>query len=179
MKTLTILPLSLLLYYHATAQDSISSAVSYKHKHYKIDDSILSKNSNLSPLLLTLDTANLRYYTEAKSIPAWISDFYRDIAEEDLWLADKDALYNCCCNVEEELPYKQLIYFGRNEQMALLTYNQGSGFFSYSKVLIFRFEGKRIIDFWMGIAKEGNDSDLKNRDAIVHYLRKHINDANN
>ena len=168
MKTTLYVLLLLLTVSTAKAQRSAHSSDGI----YQLDRNIIEAASNLPALLDSLEFADLRPVESVKDIPLLFKKFYRDTHGQELWIADKDADYNCCCTVIPGLPDIQLVYFGHNDKMAVLGYIQG-GFITSRYVMIFMMNAGKIIDFWEG-SFHNDDEALylpKNKDVIVKVLR--------
>ncbi len=66
------------------------------------------------------------------------------------------------------LPNKQLVYFGLGKNIALMSYVHG-GTGPFPNILIFKFQNKRVTDFWYGGSWEGDN--MTNKKNILKYLK--------
>ncbi len=68
-----------------------------------------------------------------------------------------------------ELPARQLIYFGLDKDIALMTYFTG-GIGKSEHIIIIKFEGNKIIDFWCGVIP----MDLTSKEKLLNFLKANI-----
>lgn len=176
MKYISIyLPVVWLLFCGMSRAAAQQSAVTYKDGRYYIADSIVEQCRNFPALLDILEWQRLTASVRSRDVPKPIRKFYRDIREERWQMADTGGAYNCCCDVDEKLPSRQLIYLGYNDNMVLMSYRHGMGVFGAVMVAIFRLEQGRITDFWSG-SLLGFDGEPDSQKVMVQQLREMMKD---
>jgi hypothetical protein len=137
---------------------------------YKLDTFAILTHRNLEPLLEELEKAEAKTYEEVKDIPIFISGFLKNLTGDGFSMADKGEDWQSGCVRIKKLPDRQLIYFDLADNIAILTYFTG-GIGVSEHILIIKFTGKEITDFWCGNVLE----DLTTKEQTLKYIRENKN----
>ncbi|MES2616855.1 MAG: hypothetical protein V4613_03195 [Bacteroidota bacterium] len=172
-----------LIYNNTFIVDS-NTSVSIVNGKYKIDKDIIEGSKNLPRMLNELDTNFLEKKWKVEDIPTFIISFM-DSLTGPFVLANTGEPYTKGCIVETgykndsngksvkyNLPSRQLAFLGIGNDMAIITYCQG-GIASSEYILIFKFKGNTITDFW---ATNINSDDIKTQAQIMRLLKSKISD---
>ncbi|HWY10206.1 MAG TPA: hypothetical protein VN026_02720 [Bacteroidia bacterium] len=149
------------------------SSVSFSAGKYIIDSSVIRTDLNKRMLLAGVETQSLSVKKKIAEIPLFIWDFLKSIAYggkfeivnpgED-WkcgIADfgHTIIIKHCDPVTKDttitisgdgaiLPTKQMVYFGIGKDIALFTYNSLAFGSPLQNVVMIKFQGEKIVDFW-------------------------------
>ena len=141
--------------------------------NYKIDTSKIIHNQNLQRFIDSLSDKDLITKNNISNIPeavkkainCWKKEF--SIANPDQPYQATDAM-----NKGKRLPWRQLIYLGRDENYMIITYKHG-GFVTLYQILLFKFNQEKVIDFW-----GGSGGYFKNKKEVLTYLNRIKNKIN-
>jgi hypothetical protein len=148
--------------------DQIQS-VSKIDGQYRIDTTMILNNKNLPSLINDIEQSALVEEMEVDDIPRFIKSFLEELMDEKFTIANHDEIWQETDAIDEDLPLRQLIYFGICKDMALMAYYTG-GIAKSEHILIFRYHKRTITDFWCGnIIK-----DVTNKDELLKYLKENI-----
>jgi len=156
--------------------DNYKSNLSLVDGKYQIDTSAILNNHNLQQLIEDLEKAELADKKTVAQIPSFLKSFL-DSLTEGFSIANPGEDWQVGCTsltmvdekgnvISEEMPKRQLIYFGLGQDLALMTYYTG-GFGKSEHILIFKFKGNKILDFWCGSIL----TDAKNKLEILNNLK--------
>lgn len=155
-------------------QQEYISSVSFANGKYKIDTSVIQKDRNKKRLLKRLETEVLAEKQNTSEIPGFIKAFLDSISHNrkfdvanpgEEWQigitnfgkqvinkiydpSKKDSVIKVFWD-GQQLPTKQLVYFGIGEDIALISYFCG-GIRLTQYAAIIKFENNTITDFWYG-----------------------------
>jgi hypothetical protein len=133
---------------------------------YKIDTLVILTHQNLDTLLAEIERADLITYRLVKDIPVFLVDFLKGVTKDHFSIANSTENWQFGCDVGDDLPSRQLIYFGLADNVALLAYLTGGVGIS-EHVLIIKFSGEEIMDFWCGNVL----ANLANKEEILKYIK--------
>ncbi len=146
-------------------EDSIKETNTNQSLHI-IDTMAILSNKNLTPLLKAFDNQELHEIENYKSIPEFIRLFIEQTAGKDFVIADKGEDWQATDVITENLPRRQLVYFGYNKDIALMAYYKG-GVGKSECLLIFKLNDNTISDFWCGNVL----ANLRNKEEILKYIK--------
>jgi len=136
---------------------------------YRIDTMVILANQNLQSLINDLDQSILVEKMTVNEIPRFIKSFLVELTDENFSIANRGEEWQVNDVADEELPFRQLIYFGLGKDLVLMVYYTG-GIAKSEHILIFKYQKKNITDFWCGnIIKE-----ITSKDEILKYLKENI-----
>lgn len=158
-----------------------SNSVSIVNGKYKVDNNVIMHGKNKRPLLADLNAEHLTDKKTKEEIPDFIKAFLDSITNDRnfeianpgqewripsitdfaglglLKVSGKEdkSITTVSPREGENLPTKQLVYFGIGKNIALLSYNTGGlsisgGTRILQNMTILKFHGNKIIDFWYG-----------------------------
>ena len=139
---------------------------------YKLDSQKIVTHRNLDALLNLVETTKLVTKNNKNFIPFFI------IQQINCWLTKTEIVdsftianpkepYNNTDLIITGLPDRQLVYLGVSKNLLLLTYHYGAGAGTHN-IMIVKFTGSKILDFWVGQAAK-----LKSKKAVLTWLRKY------
>ena len=139
---------------------------------YRLDTQKIITHANLDVLFNSVVTTKLVTKNNKRFIPFFI------IQQINCWLtktemtdsftiANPKEPYNNTDLITTGLPNRQLIYLGVSKNLLLLTYHYGAGAGTHN-IMIVKFTGSKILDFWVGQAAK-----LKSKKAVLAWLRKY------
>ena len=118
-------------------------------------------------------------HNNIKDFPDFIKIFLDSLSSGNFSIANPNENFKAGCtsltirnekgniiSLDENLPNRQLIYFGLGKDIALMTYYTG-GIGKSEHILILKYKGKSIIDFWCGNVLV----DLKTKDEVLKFLK--------
>lgn len=173
------------------AVDNYESNVSVVNGKFLIDTNAILKNNNLQSLIDDLKKTDLTEKKTISEIPSFIKSFLYSLTDnfsianpDEDWqvgcvvmgkeiqtkVYDKktgDSLVKISFDNSQQLPSRQLIYFGLGKDIALMTYYTG-GIGKSEHILIIKFNNTSIVDFWCGNIL----TDVKNKSEILKYLKE-------
>ncbi len=132
---------------------------------YKIDTNNILTNKNLESLIRIIKKSELKEIKTVNEIPFFIKNFLNSITS-DFSIANPEEDWNISCDEDEQLPSRQLVYFGIGSNIVLMTYFTG-GFGKSEHILIIKFNKTKIVDFWCGSSLK----DLYNKNEILNYIK--------
>jgi len=147
-------------------EDSINDINSNQSQHI-IDTMAILTNKNLTPLIKAFDNQELQEIEKYQSIPEFIRLYLEQITGKDFVIADKGEDWQATDVISENLPRRQLVYFGYNKDIALMAYYKG-GVGKSECLLIFKLNDNAISDFWCGNVL----ANLKNKEEILNYIKE-------
>ena len=133
---------------------------------YKIDTLVILTHQNLDTLLADIERTDLITYRKVSDIPDFLVDFLKGVTEDKFSIANSNEKWQIGCDVGDDLPTRQLIYFGLADNIALIAYFTG-GIGKSEHLLIFKFSGEEITDFWCGNVL----ANLANTEDILKYIK--------
>ena len=133
---------------------------------YKIDTLVILTHKNLDTLLADIERADLITYRKVSDIPSFLVEFLKDVTKDKFSIANSTENWQFGCDVSDDLPSRQLIYFGLADNIALLAYLTGGVGIS-EHILIIKFSGEEITDFWCGNIL----ASLANKEEILKYIK--------
>ena len=156
--------------------DNYKSNLSSVDGKYQIDTSAILNNNNLQQLIEDLEKTELAEKKTVAEIPSFLKTFL-DSLTDGFSIANPSEDWQVGCTsltmvdekgnvINQETPKRQLIYFGLGQDLALMTYYTG-GFGKSEHILIFKFKGNKILDFWCGSIL----TDAKNKLEILNNLK--------
>jgi hypothetical protein len=135
-----------------------------------MDSSSIISNANLNLMLDGLGKEEVVVKSKKKHIPSFIKQTL------NCWtgkfsIANPGKRYQSGCISEYKLgiflaPIRQLKYLGISKHFVVLQYKKG-GFAACEKLLIFKINNGRVVDFWTGYSY---GVDLKSKEDIIKYL---------
>lgn len=134
---------------------------------YKIDTIVILTHQNLDTLLADIERADLKTYRKVSDFPDFLVDFLKGITKDNFSIANSTENWQFGCDVGDDLPSRQLIYFGLADNIALLAYLTGGVGIS-EHILIIKFSGEEIKDFWCGNVL----ANLANKEEILKYIKE-------
>lgn len=147
--------------YEADQQKSHVSSVSFNNGKYYVDTMIIWRYSNKALLAEGINSKTLVDKKTVEEIPAFILTFLNDVSPnrkfemanpgQEFRIKDITAFAypSTLKSQNQNLPSKQLIYFGIDKNTALLSYYCGGlGISQYAAII--KFENERVTDFWFG-----------------------------
>ena len=169
--------------------DNYVSNISLVNGKFTIDTSAILHNNNLQSFIKDLEKADLSEKKTYTEIPTFIKLFL-DSLTNNFSIANPDGDWQSGCVImgkqiykkvydkktgdtlseitfdnSQPLPARQLIYLGVGNDIALMTYYTG-GIGKSEHIIIIKFEGNKIVDFWCGnILNDGT-----NKAEILKYL---------
>ena len=132
-----------------------------------IDTNYILANLSLPALINDLSIAELKEKYTAKDIPVFIKSTLENLTHDNFSIADPGQNWQSTDVIVEKLPARQLIYLGIGKNITLITFLKG-GVGESEHILIIKYEGQRIIDFWCGNIL----SRVDNKADIIKYLKK-------
>ena len=166
-----IIPLTILIiiygqnnenYYQERNEDFVNETDTFK-----LDTISILTNSNLSPLILCLENAELKESKNIADIPVFIREALNNWTTDNFSIANKGENWQATDVVSEKgLPKRKLIYLGIGEDISLISYYIG-GIGVSERILIIRHNNENIIDFWCGYSFK----DHKSKEEIIEYLK--------
>jgi len=138
-----------------------------KDNSVKIDTFVILTHQNLEPLLAEIEKTDLKTYRQIRDIPVFLVDFLKIITKDSFSIANPNEDWLFGCDVSDDLPTRQLIYFGLADNIALLTYLTG-GIGVSEHILIIKFSSEKITDFWCGNVM----ANLTNKEEILEYIKE-------
>jgi len=148
-------------------KDSKNNLIITADGNCTIDTFAILTNKNLLPLIKELESKELLIYQTIKSIPPFINDFLKCSQGGEFTIANPGEKWQVGDVIIEDLPRRQLIFFGLSDSIALMTYYTG-GIGKSEHILIFKIENKIITDFWCGDVL----ADLLDKAKVIKYLKK-------
>lgn len=169
------------------------SNVSIVNGGFVIDTNAILNNNNLQLLIDDLEKNNLRENKTVTEIPPFIKSFL-DTLTGSFSIANPGEDWQAGCTSPMEIdnstqrksinpktrdtiitismktrdvPTRQLVYFGLGKKIALMTYYTG-GIGKSEHILIFKFDGNKIVDFWCGNIL----TDIKTKAEVIKYLKE-------
>ena len=133
---------------------------------YRIDTLVILTHQNLDTLLADIERADLITYRKVSDIPVFLVDFMKGVTKDHFSIANSTENWQFGCDVSDDLPSRQLIYFGLADNIALLAYLTG-GVGVSEHILIIKFSGEEIKDFWCGNVL----ANLVNKEEILKYIK--------
>lgn len=130
-----------------------------------IDPKIIATNKNLRYFIADIKKASIKLSPKANTIPAVIKSFLTSYSKTGFALADAGSDWNCCCDRDNSLPDRQVICQGTDGHLFMISYLTG-GIGVVSRLILVKYNGDRIIDFWMANTTKA----LKNKNSIIDYL---------
>lgn len=133
------------------------TSVSMMGGKYKIDSGAIWKEKYKEALLTELKSEDLIQKENSSEIPDFILAFLDSLSSDKKFeMADPWEDWQVG-NITDfgipvlkklgHLPNKKLVYFGLGKNMALFSFLEG-GFRMSQQIVIFKFQNKRIVDFW-------------------------------
>jgi hypothetical protein len=174
------------------SKTNYKKGVSILRGFYKIDTNTIITNRNLPPLIEELEKNSLTEFETTKKIPLFIKTFVGSLIDT-FFIADPGEPWRSGCTPpfeidyenpkkyydkrtkrisysysfkDKEYPIRQLVYFGLGKDIALMTYYTG-GIGMIGRILIFKFKGTEITDFWCG----NESKSVNNKKEILLYLK--------
>ncbi len=171
--------------------DNYESYVLVVNGKFVIDTNAILNNNNLLSLIDDLENTDLTEKKTVTEIPPFIKSFLDSLTDsfsiadpgEDWQVGcvvmgkqiqkrvyDKktgDTLIQVAFDNSQTLPSRQLAYFGRGKDIALMTYYTG-GIGKLEHILIIKFDNTKIVDFWCGNIM----TDVSNKAEILKYLKE-------
>lgn len=136
-----------------------------KNCNFKIDTASILSNQNLDHLLIEFKTNSLRVTNDIKDIPAHVKK-QLDCLANDFSIANPGQPYQVTDVVFKKLPWRQLVFLAKNDNLLVMTYLKGGwGVMRY--VLFIKFNETKIIDFWSGYCLKG----LETKAGIINYIQ--------
>lgn len=120
-----------------------------KNCNYQIDEKKILENINLDSFLDKFKSEKFIVYNDKKSIPKQIKKELDCIAQK-FSIANPEEEYQADCNVEKNIPKRQLIFLAKSEDILVMTYATG-GIGSSTHFLFIKYDSKKIIDLWTGV----------------------------
>ncbi len=153
------------------------SSVFIVNGKYKIDSMTIWRYHTRSRLIKDVNAIKLVDKKTVQEIPEFISAFLNEISPkgkfemanpgEDFYIEDITSFSNPSFNTvaNKKLPTKQLVYFGIDNNTAILSYYCG-GLGKWQCTTIIKFKDEKITDFWYG-----NTSFALSKEKIVYDLK--------
>ncbi len=145
------------------------SSIRKDNNNYEIDSSVIIENKNLPTLISQLDTSHLKAYFKFQSSPKFIRNFLKQIYSEDFIIADTGQHFAAGCTRLGNEPFRQLQYLGFNSEFFIMTYKIG-GWALMEYIVIIKFKGDLIVDFWTGDSSGGLNSKVKTLSFLNEQL---------
>jgi len=144
--------------------------------NYKIDTERISNNSNLDALLNSLRSTKLKTKNKKSAIPFFVTNLINCYLKTDPFgdtftIADPKEPYNKYDEILPDRPNRKLVYLGLGQNLLLMTYHHGGMGAGTSHIVIVKFSGSKIIDFWSGEAAK-----LETKKSVIEWLEKYKKD---
>jgi hypothetical protein len=130
-----------------------------------VNPMVIVANKNLQPFIDDLKSSPLVVSYKLDGIPSFIKSFLEHLSGDHFTIANPGKEWNCCCDKNDKLPNRELIYQGKDENLFVMSYYTG-GIGEAGHVILIRYNNKTITDFWTGVTL----ANLQNKDAILKYL---------
>jgi hypothetical protein len=158
-------------------------------KPFKVDPDTVKLNIQLKLFIQQLDTSVLKEFNTVPEIPKYILSYLdstcggfdiaspgeewqegcivmgKSIQTSTLDSATGKVTITTTFDTSQPLPHRQLVYFGVNDNIALMVYKTG-GFGTCGHILILELLNKKVIKEWHGTTFE----DLSSKASILQYL---------
>lgn len=154
------------MYITKAIDDTLKTTIGKQEKPV-LDTMAILTNKNLPSLLKAFQNQELNEIDKYHSIPDFIKTYLNQIVEGDFNIANKEEEWQATDLVIKNLPSRQLIYFGYNQNIALMAYNKG-GVGKSECILIFKLNNKTVTDFWCGNVLV----ELSNKEEILDYIKE-------
>lgn len=156
---------------HSTKKDTAPlalkpSVVPLVDTSYVIDTLAILTNRRLDTLLAALQQAPLVQAHSVQALPPVVTSFLARVTQNEFSVADPGQPYQATDMVEEGLPTRQLLYLGQGNNLLLLAYNKG-GIGLSERILLFKLQDQKILDFWTGYVK----GTLTTKQQLLDYLQ--------
>jgi hypothetical protein len=136
---------------------------------FKLDTMALLTNKNLAYLTIEVENADLKESKNISDIPVFIREALNNWAHDSFSIANPGEKWQVSDVVEYPyLPWRQLVYLGVGSNVMLMTYYHG-GIGVSKKILIFKYENGKIIDFWSGYTGK----DFTTKQKIIKTLKNY------
>ncbi|MDB5276127.1 MAG: hypothetical protein JWR61_1082 [Ferruginibacter sp.] len=123
-------------------------------------------DENLDTFLSDLQSESFQSYTDKKKLPAFIKQQLDCLTKDKFSLANPNEDYRCCCTSSGKLPSRKLLFFSTSKDIFLITYLTG-GIGISTSILMFKFQGDRIIDLWTGYGFP----EFKSKDDVIKHIK--------
>ena len=140
--------------------------ISYVNGKYLLDTNSILANENLPPMINDLIRSDIDEKKSIKEIPGFIMVFLKKL-RKNFTIANPGEDWQATDCPFKPLPDRQLVYFGLGNDIALMAYYTG-GIGKSEHILIIKFTGDSITDFWCGITLEFS----KNKAEILSLLQR-------
>jgi hypothetical protein len=145
---------------------SSMSLLGQSTKMYEMDSVKIYFNQNLNSFLSCINHDYFQTYNNKNSIPPFITE-QLDYFAGGFSLANPKEQYQCCCTSPMTLPRRKLDFLSISNNVFVMTYLTG-GIAVEEHILLIKFERKRIVDIWYGLA----DYSLHSLRDIAKYVSR-------
>lgn len=135
-------------------------------KMYEVDSVKIYFNRNLNNFLSCINHDQFRTYDNKNSIPPFITE-QLDYFTGSFSLSNPKEQYQCCCTSPRTFPRRKLDFLAISNNVLVMTYSTG-GIAVEEHILLIKFERKRIVDVWYGLA----DYSLHSLRDITKYVSR-------
>ena len=140
-----------------------------KNCEFKIDTAKILANQNLDNLLSQFQNDTFKITNNKKDIPRFIKKQLNCLTH-GFSIANPGQPYQATDVVFKKLPWRQLVFLDRNNDMLVMTYLKG-GIGLSRHVLFIKFKDKKIIDLWRGNCLNGMDT----KEGIINNINQNRN----
>ncbi|MEY4876571.1 MAG: hypothetical protein RL708_1720 [Bacteroidota bacterium] len=123
-------------------------------KNYLIDSSVIFQNKNLKTFSDDISRAHFGSFETKRKIPRYILRFLKKVTGSNFKIANPNQNWQWGC-INTGLPKRQLRQIWNSDSLCIITYFTGGKGIAH-RILIFKFNGKKITDFWCGYFNEIN-----------------------
>jgi hypothetical protein len=143
------------------------SSIRYNKDGLIVDPKVIVSNKNLLYFINDLKKSQLYTSSKIDGIPPFITSFLKQLSGGSFTIANPGKDWNCCCERNDNLPDRKLIFQAKSKSLFLLTYLTG-GFGTAAHVLLISHQNEIITDCWIGGIPQG----LNDKNSVVNYLAK-------
>jgi len=142
------------------------SSIKESNGDVKIDGSVISDNKNLLAFVNDIRESTMVLSNNLEGIPPFIKSFLERAGGGRFSIANPGKAWNCCDgNWDDSLPNRELICYGMDKTLFLISYKTG-GIGETGHVILMRYLNNKVTDFWTGTSL----LDLNSKKAILKYL---------
>jgi hypothetical protein len=152
------------------AKQQIGNVSSIKQigDNISVDQMTIMQDKNLNPFIKELENSRLKISYKLDDLPGSVRAFLESFSGDKFTIANLGADWNCCCDQNDNRPNRELICYGTNGYLFMISYYTG-GIGKMQHLILVDYDGESINDFWAGNV-QGN---LTNRFAIIESLKSH------
>jgi Fe-S cluster assembly iron-binding protein IscA len=132
-----------------------------------VDTSKILLDENLDSFLSYLQTESFQTYSDKKKLPVFIKQQLNCLTKDKFSLANPNEKYRCCCTSSDKLPRRKLLFFSTSQDVFLITYLTG-GIGVSTNILMFKFQGDKIIDLWTGYGFP----EFKSKEEVIKHIKQ-------